>query len=60
MALFKLVLGGGALLTTRPGSRPAKGPFGRGQDRAGRLMAVPLLLVGAVGLILWAAGSLRG
>ena len=59
MALFGLLLGGGALLMTRRGSRPPSGPFGRGQDRAWRWTAVPLLVVGVAGLVLWAIGSIR-
>lgn len=60
MALVGLVLGAGSFLTTRPGSRRAAGPFGRGQDWATKLMAVPLLVIGVIGLVFWAVGSLRG
>jgi hypothetical protein len=56
MAGFGLILGGLCWLTTRPGSRRSTGPYGRGQDRAAKFFAIPLLLVGAVGLVLWALG----
>jgi hypothetical protein len=56
MAGFGLILGAVCWLTTRPGSRRATGPYGRGQDRAARFFALPLLLVGIVGLLLWALG----
>jgi hypothetical protein len=60
MALVGLLLGGGCWITTRPGSRPASGPYGRGQDRAAKAMAVPLLVIGVIGLVLWGIGALRG
>lgn len=56
MAGFGLILGGVSWLTTRPGSRRSIGAYGRGQDRAVKFLAIPLLLVGAVGLLLWALG----
>jgi hypothetical protein len=59
MALVGLLLGGGCWLTTRPSDRPASGPFGRGQDRAAKAMAVPLLVIGVIGLLLWGIGALR-
>jgi hypothetical protein len=55
-AMMGLLLGGAAWVTTRPGSRRAKGAYGRGQDRAARLMAIPLLLLGIAGLVAWALG----
>jgi hypothetical protein len=60
MAVFGLLLGGLAYATTRPGSRPSKGAYGRGQDRVARALAIPLLAIGVCGLILWGASALRG
>lgn len=60
MALVGLLLGAGCFVTTRPGSRRASGPYGRGQDSAAKVMAVPLLVIGVVGLLLWAVGAVRG
>jgi hypothetical protein len=60
MALFGLLLGGGSFLATR-GERPSRSrPYARGKDRVGRVLALPLLVVGVVGLALWLIGSLRG
>lgn len=59
MALVGLILGAGFFLTTRPGSRPASGPYGRGKDRTAKALAVPLLIVGVIGAILWIVGSLQ-
>jgi hypothetical protein len=57
MAVFGLVLGAGALAGTRFGP-PASGPIGRGQERAWRWAAIPLLVVGVAGLVIWAVASL--
>ena len=56
IAGFGLILGGLSWLTTRPGSKRSIGAYGRGQDRVARFFAVPLLLIGVVGLLLWALG----
>ena len=58
MAVVGLVLGGACLYTTRPGSRPARGAYNRGQDWMARVLAVPLLVVGVIGVVLWIVGSL--
>lgn len=60
LAIFGLALGAGCYVSTRPGSRQASGPYGRGRDRAARALAIPLLVIGVVGLVLWGIGSLRG
>ena len=59
VALVGLLLGAGSFLTTGRRGRPASGPYGRGQDRAAKAMAVPLLVVGVIGVVLWVVGSLR-
>jgi hypothetical protein len=59
MALVGLVLGGGFFVLTRRGNRRATGPYGRGFDASNKAMAIPLLIAGVVGVILWIVGSLR-
>jgi hypothetical protein len=59
LALFGLVLGGGAFVITRVGG-PPRNAYGRGKDRTARAFAVPLLIVGVCGLVLWGIGALRG
>ncbi len=60
LALFGLLLGGVSYFTTRPGFRRSRGAYGRGQDRVVRAVAIPLLVVGVIGLVLWVVGALRG
>jgi hypothetical protein len=55
MAVFGLILGGGAWLIGRVGS--PTNAYGRGKDKAARALAVPLLVVGVIGLLLWALGQ---
>ena len=59
MALFGLVLGGGSYLVTWRGSRPPTGPIARGQVRVWRATAIPLLVVGLIGLVFWLIGTLK-
>jgi hypothetical protein len=56
MALFGLVFGGLSYVYTRTGWWKPKGPWDRGQKRAARFLAVPVLLIGVLGLALWALG----
>jgi hypothetical protein len=56
LALFGLLFGGISWLTTRPSSPRSRGAYGRGQDRVARLVAVPLLVVGVTGVLLWTLG----
>jgi hypothetical protein len=59
MAAVGLLIGAGSFLTTGRRGRTATGPYGRGQDRAAKAMAVPLLVVGVIGAVLWVVGSLK-
>jgi hypothetical protein len=55
MALMGLVLGPAFFLATRFG-RPSTGPVGRARDDGMRWTAIPLIVVGMIGLIFWAFG----
>ena len=57
MALFGIPLGLGSYAVTRWG-RPPTGPYGRGQQRAWKALAIPLLIVGLLGFVLWLVGWL--
>jgi len=57
MALFGLLLGGGVFLLTRGLPPTRERPYSRGKYRAGRLMAMPLLVIGVAGLVIWLIGS---
>jgi hypothetical protein len=56
MAAFGLILGGGFWLMTRPNSGRPKDAYDRGKYRVARASAVPLMIIGVVGLVLWALG----
>ena len=59
MALFGLILGAASFFTTGRWARPAPGPYTRGQQRAAKAMAKPLLVVGVAGVVLCIVGLLR-
>jgi hypothetical protein len=39
--------------TTRHPTPPRAGAYGRGADAAARILAIPLMIVGVVGVMLW-------
>jgi hypothetical protein len=56
MAAFGLILGGGWWLLSRGRRPPTSRPIARGTDRVARASAVPLVIVGIAGVILWLLG----
>jgi hypothetical protein len=59
VAVFGLALGAISYFTTGRYGRPARGAWTRGQNRVAKAAAVPLLVVGAIGLVLWLVGTVR-
>jgi hypothetical protein len=41
------------VVTTKRPTPSRAGPFGRGADSAARLLGIPLMLLGVVGVVLW-------
>jgi hypothetical protein len=53
------VLGAASYFTTGRYGRPAPGPYTLGTNRAAKASAIPLLVVGTIGLVLWLVAVLR-
>lgn len=58
LAVVGLSLGVAFFLQTRFGRRPSNA-YERGQDDIWRLTAIPLIVIGLVGAVLWIIAALR-